>query len=48
MVAGNQHACAVRFDGTLWCWGDDGSQQLGNGNSDTTDRQTPIQVTSVS
>jgi len=39
-----QHSCATRTDGTLWCWGDNGSGQLGIGN--TTSQNLPQQVTS--
>jgi alpha-tubulin suppressor-like RCC1 family protein len=34
--------CATRFDGTLWCWGDNDHGQLGNGS--TTSALTPTQV----
>ena len=37
--------CATRTDGTLWCWGNNGSGQLGTG--DTTNRLTPTQVGSA-
>jgi len=29
ITAGYDHTCATRKDGTLWCWGDNGSGQLG-------------------
>ena len=32
--AGDDHTCATRTDGTLWCWGDNGYGQLGIGNHD--------------
>lgn len=39
------HACAVRNDATVWCWGDDSQGQLGNGAGGSSN--TPVQVTSV-
>ena len=36
------HGCALRDDGTLWCWGRNVEGQLGTG--DSTDRSTPTQV----
>ena len=35
-------ACALRIDGTLWCWGTDIYGLLGNGNE--SDSATPVQV----
>jgi alpha-tubulin suppressor-like RCC1 family protein len=29
--AGYDFACAVKMDGTVWCWGEDGAGQLGSG-----------------
>ena len=31
VAAGTNHSCAVKTNGTLWCWGSDGNGQLGNG-----------------
>lgn len=31
LAAGESHACVVRRDGTLWCWGDNRMGQLGEG-----------------
>ena len=31
---GNDHACALRQDGSLWCWGKNNSGQLGVGDTD--------------
>lgn len=35
VVAGSDHACAVRSDHTLWCWGANGDGQLGRGTIGT-------------
>ena len=40
--AGNRHTCAVKTDGTLWCWGDNSHGQLGNGT--TTGSNVPVQA----
>ena len=40
---GNYHTCAIRTDGTLWCWGANWWGQLGVG--DTTSHNVPVQVT---
>jgi len=31
ITTGHAHSCGIRNDGTLWCWGSDGSGVLGNG-----------------
>jgi len=36
------HNLALKTDGTVWAWGENGNGQLGDGS--TTDRTTPIQV----
>lgn len=36
------HTCAVKADGTVWCWGRNSTGQLGDGT--TTDRHSPVQV----
>jgi alpha-tubulin suppressor-like RCC1 family protein len=38
------HSAAIKTDGTLWVWGDNGSGQLGTNN--TTDRSSPVQTLS--
>src|SRR4051812_1299568 len=42
VAAGYAYSCAIKTDGTLWCWGSNGSGQLGDGT--TTSRETPAQV----
>ncbi len=37
-----QHMCAIKNNGTLWCWGNNSDGQLGLG--DTTNRNVPTQV----
>lgn len=39
---GTAHACALKADGTVWCWGYGGNGNLGNGN--TISYNTPQQV----
>jgi alpha-tubulin suppressor-like RCC1 family protein len=41
--AGERHTCALRNDGTVWCWGQAALGQLGNGDL-MTDRPNPVQV----
>jgi len=42
LAASNQFTCALRLDGTVWCWGGNDSGQLGNGT--TTASGVPVQV----
>jgi hypothetical protein len=39
------HACAGLNDGTVWCWGQNDSGQLGNGT--TTNSTTPVEVSGI-
>ncbi len=43
--AGNDHTCAVKTDGTAWCWGHNNLGQVGDGT--TTNRTTPTAVTAL-
>jgi len=40
--AGNLHACAIRGDGTVWCWGFNSKGQIGDGTLEN--RSQPVQV----
>jgi alpha-tubulin suppressor-like RCC1 family protein len=47
VAVGAGHACALRTDGTVWCWGNDDEGQLGDGTTgDPTDhiRTTAVRV----
>jgi alpha-tubulin suppressor-like RCC1 family protein len=45
IAAFNAHACALLTDGSVWCWGDDSSGQLGNGAvTPDAGSATPVQV----
>jgi alpha-tubulin suppressor-like RCC1 family protein len=44
--AGTSHSCAVRADGTAWCWGDNSVGELGDGSSNTS--ADPVAVSGLS
>jgi alpha-tubulin suppressor-like RCC1 family protein len=44
LALGGNHSCAIQ-NGGAWCWGDNHNGQVGNGN--TTDADTPVQVTGL-
>lgn len=45
LSAGDNHNCALRADGSVACWGADGSGQLGDGGN--TDSFTPLTVSGL-
>ncbi|MDP1884342.1 MAG: hypothetical protein Q8L10_03145 [Candidatus Moranbacteria bacterium] len=45
ITAGNNHTCALKNDGTAYCWGYNAYGQTGNGT--TTVKYTPVQVKGV-
>lgn len=42
IYAGHQHVCALTQDGKAWCWGANGSRQLGDGSN--TRSAEPVEV----
>jgi alpha-tubulin suppressor-like RCC1 family protein len=42
IAGGVNHTCAIKTDKTLWCWGKNANNQLGDNT--TTDRLTPTQI----
>jgi alpha-tubulin suppressor-like RCC1 family protein len=47
LAVGDYHSCALKGDGTVWCWGDDGMNQQANGTGET-DAPFAVQVAGVS
>jgi len=45
MAAGSHHSIAVKDNGTLWAWGNNGSGALGDGTNNQ--RSTPVQVSDL-
>jgi len=45
LSAGYDHTCALKNNGTLYCWGGNWAGALGDNT--TTDRYTPVQVLGV-
>ena len=42
VAAGGGHSCAIREDGTVWCWGRNDFGQLGDGTA--ADSSLPVKV----
>lgn len=47
IAAGSYHALAIKTDGTLWSWGNNGNGQLGLGDGYGANRSSPVQVGSL-
>lgn len=50
VVAGGNHTCARKSDGTVWCWGANGHGQLGDGTITSGapyGKPSPVQVTAL-
>ena len=41
---GSKSSCVITGTGVLWCWGDDGSAQLGNGSGTVANQTSPSAV----
>jgi alpha-tubulin suppressor-like RCC1 family protein len=46
LAAGREHSLALKEDGKVSAWGDNGSGQVGDGTNTT--RYTPVQVSNLS
>ncbi|MCC7500430.1 hypothetical protein IT396_01350 [Candidatus Nomurabacteria bacterium] len=44
VAGGGTNTLAVKTDGTLWAWGNNGAGQLGHNTAITLDRSSPVQV----
>lgn len=44
VAVGNGGTCAVKQDGSVWCWGLNDTAQLGQGENDTDQHPTPVRV----
>ena len=46
IAAGGSHTVALKKDGSVWTWGNNGNGRLGDGT--TTDRWTPVPASGLS
>jgi alpha-tubulin suppressor-like RCC1 family protein len=42
VACGDDHTAALKTDGTLWVWGDNNYQQLGDGTAGSVDKSSPV------
>jgi alpha-tubulin suppressor-like RCC1 family protein len=42
VAAGGYHTCAIKEDGSLWCWGDNEEGQIGDGTWE--DKKSPVKI----
>jgi len=47
LVVGYYHTCALKRDGTVWCWGSNLYGQLGIGEYTLANKPTPVQVVNL-
>ena len=48
LAVGDVTVCALKIDGTVWCWGGNDKGQLGRGTNDPAPSPVPTQITTLS